>query len=202
MAYDKKSFYAMNKNNNSDQITYPFIDGEIVTIKRVRSGNGCVTFMKVRKSAEGVVTTSPLTDTDMNDKIFAQIRTSLMEISKREDYEDTRYTQRIVSIEGFNEETISCESAEDEFITAEDIIEQKLIEESDITVRSINNAIRILNLILSDKQKKWYLMSVQNNLSDREIARREKVSHTTVSRNLKVIKKKIQKFFENFSEKA
>lgn len=203
MAYDRKSFYAMNKKNcNSDQITYPFMDGEIVTIKRIQSENGSVTFVEVRKSADGVVTTSPLPDTIMNDKTFTQIRASLMEISKREDYEDTRYSHRIYSMEGLNEGSISCESVEEEYITKEDIIEQKLLEESDITVRSINNAIKILDLLLSDKQKKWYLMSVQDNLSDREIARREKVAHTTVSRSLKVIKKKFEKFFENFSQKG
>jgi len=89
MAYDRKSFYALNKKEtDADQITYPFIDGEIVTIKRIRTENGSVSFIQVRQNAEGVVTTS-VPDADMNDELFTQIRKTLVEMARKEDNADS-----------------------------------------------------------------------------------------------------------------
>ena len=45
-------------------------------------------------------------------------------------------------------------------------------------------------------------MAHSDGLSDREIARREGVAHTTVSRGMAVIGKKIKKYLRNFSAKA
>lgn len=199
MAYDRKSFYALNKKEtDADQITYPFIDGEIVTIKRIRTEDGSVSFIQVRQNAEGVVTTS-VPDADMNDELFIQIRKSLVEMARKEDNADSKYTRKFISFENLSEEAGSRESVEDEYLEALDNQERLRIEETDITARTLKNATKILDLLLSDKQKRWFLMSTRDDLSDREIARREGVNQSTVSRGLRVIEKKINKFLKNFS---
>lgn len=199
MAYDRKSFYALNKKEtDADQITYPFIDGEIVTIKRIRTEDGSVSFIQVRQNAEGVVTTS-VPDADMNDELFTQIRKSLVEMARKEDNADSKYTRKFISFENLSEEAGSRESVEDEYLEALDNQERLRIEETDITARTLKNATKILDLLLSDKQKRWFLMSTRDDLSDREIARREGVNQSTVSRGLRVIEKKINNFLKNFS---
>lgn len=199
MAYDRKSFYALNKKEtDADQITYPFIDGEIVTIKRIRTEDGSVSFIQVRQNAEGVVTTS-VPDADMNDELFTQIRKSLVEMARKEDNADSKYTRKFISFENLSEEAGSRESVENEYLEALDNQERLRIEETDITARTLKNATKILDLLLSDKQKRWFLMSTRDDLSDREIARREGVNQSTVSRGLRVIEKKINNFLKNFS---
>ena len=103
---------------------------------------------------------------------------------------DWRITHRDVDLDKLENTDILClPSVEEEYI-------EKFEGEEDY--RTIENAMNLLDELLNEKQKKWFLMSYRDGLSDREISRREGVAQTTVSRGLTVIEKKIK----NFSEKA
>lgn len=56
--------------------------------------------------------------------------------------------------------------------------------------RTLENAKRILETVLNEKQRRWYLLFVCENLPARAIAQMEGCAHTAVSRSLKVIEKK------------
>ena len=196
MAYDRKSFYALNKKEtDADQITYPFIDGEIVTIKRIRTEDGSVSFIQVRKNAKGVVTTS-VTDADMNDELFTQIRKSLVEMARKEDIADSKYTKKFISFENLSEEAGSRESVEDEYLEELDNQERLRIEETDITARTSKNAMKILDICLTDIQKQRFIRNKCYKESTRDIAEKEGKRQNAIHESIALSEKKIKKFLE------
>ena len=105
-------------------------------------------------------------------------------------------TRKNVSLEALeNTGMASAPSAEQEYIAILKHVEDT-DEEHDPRARNYQNALQILNTVLNEKQRRWYLMSVCGNMSARMIAQKEGCAHTTVARGLKVIDKKIKKFLQ------
>ncbi len=196
MAYDRKSFYAMNKKEtDADKITYPFIDGEIVTIKRIRTEDGNVSFIEIRKTEDGVVTTSTLTDDDMNDELFTQIRKSLVACSRKEDIADSKYTRKFLSLENLCDDASSCVSAEDEYLEELENQERLRIEETDITARTSDNATKILDICLTEIQKQRFIRNKCYKESTRDIAENEGKCQNAIHESIASSEKKIKNFW-------
>ena len=74
-----------------------------------------------------------------------------------------------------NTDLLSTQSVEDDYI--------ERLDAGVESYRTIENAMSVLDAVLNEKQKQWYLMAHREGLSDREIARREGVAHNCLTRN-------------------
>lgn len=109
---------------------------------------------------------------------------------------ESRETRKNVSLDALeNTVMASAPSAEQEYLAFLECLEESE-KGCDPRTRDYQNALRILNTVLNEKQRRWYLMSVCGNMSARMIAQKEGCAHTTVARGLKVIDKKIKKFLQ------
>ena len=179
--YNSKSDYAINKK--SEDIVYLFANGEEV---RYRKENGRI--YKVVNSVD----VSEVPDWEMSAEDFDRIKAISNEDYHETEKHDKRITRNNVSIDKLIETAcISDRSAEDEYFDYLDELE------AEQDMRTMDNAMSILDECLNEKQKRWFLLSNFNGFSAREIARKEDISHTTVSRGLAVIDKKIKKYFAN-----
>ena len=110
---------------------------------------------------------------------------------------ESRETRENISLEAIESAgVLSVKSTEDEYLETVEFLDVATSKSNDPYARTLENAQRILETVLNEKQRRWYLLFVCENLSARAIAQMEGCAHTTVSRSLKVIEKKIRKFLE------
>ena len=188
---DKQIALMKKLQKDPDTIAYAHCD-EIILIKREAAEDGSAVLVEITINIDTEKATSKrsILDSEMQLSDFDATKKLLTDRTTEEFNADWRITHRDVDLDKLeNTDTLCLPSVEDEYI-------EKFEGEEDY--RTIENAMNLLDELLNEKQKKWFLMSYRDGLSDREISRREGVAQTTVSRGLTVIEKKIK----NFSEKA
>ena len=177
-----------------DTIAYAHNE-EIVLIKRV-VGDDSVHLTEVTLNPQNgsKISERIIHESEMKLSDFDTMKEFLTEETRQEFNADWSVTKLNIDIDKFeNTDLLSAQSVEDDYIERQDAADD---------FRTLENAMSILDAALNEKQKRWFLMAHSDGLSDREIARREGVAHTTVSRGMAVIGKKIKKYLRNFSEKA
>ena len=178
-----------------DTIAYAHNE-EIVLIKRVVDDDGVhLTEVTLNPETGSKISERIISDSEMKLSDFDTMKEFLTEETRNDFNADWNVTKLNVDIDKLeNTDLLSTQSVEDDYIERHD---------ADVEdYRTLENAMSVLDAALNEKQKRWFLMSHREGLSDREIARREGVAHTTVSRGMAVIGKKIKKYLRNFSEKA
>ena len=178
-----------------DTIAYAHNE-EIVLIKRVVGDNGVrLTEVTLNPENGSKISERIISDSEMKLSDFDTMKEFLTEKTRNDFNTDWSATKLNVDIDKLeNTDLLSVQSVEDDYIERHDA----RVED----YRTLENAMSVLDSALNEKQKRWFLMAHREGLSDREIARREGVAHTTVSRGMTVIGKKIKKYLRNFSEKA
>ena len=170
-----------------DTIAYAHNE-EIVLIKRVVDDDS-VHLTEVTLDPETGSKTSErnITDYEMKLSDFDTMKEFLTEETRQEFNSDWSATKLNVDIDKLEKtDLLSVQSVEDDYIERQDTAVEDY--------RTIETAMSVLDAALNEKQKRWFLMAHSDGLSDREIARREGVAHTTVSRGMTVIGKKIKKY--------
>ena len=180
---------------NPDTIAYAHNE-EIVLIKRVVGDNGVrLTEVTLNTENGSKISERIVSDSEMKLTDFDTMKEFLTEETRNDFNADWNVTKLNVDIDKLeNTDLLSVQSVEDDYVERQDTAVEDY--------RTLENAMSILDAALNEKQKRWFLMAHREGLSDREIARREGVAHTTVSRGMTVIGKKIKKYLRNFSEKA
>ena len=178
-----------------DTIAYAHNE-EIVLIKRVVDDDGVrLTEVTLDTETGSKISERIISDSEMKLSDFDTMKEFLTEKTRNDFNADWSATKLNVDIDKLeNTDILSVQSVEDDYIERQDTAVEDY--------RTLENAMSILDAALNEKQKRWFLMAHREGLSDREIARREGVAHTTVSRGMAVIGKKIKKYLRNFSEKA
>ena len=178
-----------------DTIAYAHNE-EIVLIKRVVDDDSVhLTEVTLNPENGNKISERNIPDYEMKLADFDSMKQLLTEETRQEFNADWSVTKLNVDIDKLeNTDLLSTQSVEDDYIERHDAGVEDY--------RTLENAMSILDAALNEKQKRWFLMAHSDGLSDREIARREGVAHTTVSRGMTVIGKKIKKYLRNFSEKA
>ena len=177
-----------------DTIAYAHNE-EIVLIKRVVDDDGVhLTEVTLNPENGSKISERIIHESEMKLSDFDTMKEFLTEETRQEFNADWSVTKLNIDIDKFeNTDLLSTQSVEDDYIERQDAADD---------FRTLENAMSILDAALNEKQKRWFLMAHREGLSDREIARREGVAHTTVSRGMAVTKKKIKKYLRNFSAKA
>ena len=180
-----------------DTIAYAHNE-EIVLIKRVVDDDGTRLLEVTLNSETGSkISERIVSDSEMKLSDFDTMKEFLTEKTRNDFNADWSVTKLNVDIDKLeNTDILSVQSVEDDYIERLDA--GAAVED----YRTLETAMSILDAALNEKQKRWFLMAHRECLSDREIARREGVAHTTVSRGMAVIGKKIKKYLRNFSAKA
>ena len=178
-----------------DTIAYAHNE-EIVFIKRVAGNDGVrLTEVTLNPETGSKISERNIPDYEMKLADFDTMKQMLTEETRQEFNADWSATKLNVDIDKLeNTDLLSVQSVEDDYI--------ERLDAGVEAYRTLENAMSVLDSALNEKQKRWFLMAHSDGLSDREIARREGVAHTTVSRGMAVIGKKIKKYLRNFSEKA
>ena len=178
-----------------DTIAYAHNE-EIVLIKRVVDDDSVhLTEVTLNPENGNKISERNIPDYEMKLADFDSMKQLLTEETRQEFNADWSVTKLNVDIDKLeNTDLLSTQSVEDDYIERHD---------ADVEdYRTLKNAMSVLDAALNEKQKRWFLMAHSDGLSDREIARREGVAHTTVSRGMTVIGKKIKKYLRNFSAEA
>lgn len=180
-----------------DTIAYAHNE-EIVLIKRVVGDNGVrLTEVTLNTENGSKISERIISDSEMKLSDFDTMKEFLTEKTRNDFNTDWSATKLNVDIDKLeNTDLLSVQSVEDDYIERHDA--GAAVED----YRTLENAMSVLDSALNEKQKRWFLMAHREGLSDREIARREGVAHTTVSRGMAVIGKKIKKYLRNFSAEA
>ena len=177
-----------------DTIAYAHNE-EIVLIKRVVNDDGVrLTEVTLNPQNGSKISERIIHESEMKLSDFDTMKEFLTEETRQEFNADWSVTKLNIDIDKFeNTDLLSTQSVEDDYIERQDAADD---------FRTLENAMSILDAALNEKQKRWFLMAHHEGLSDREIARRDGVAHTTVSRGMAVIGKKIKKYLRNFSAEA
>lgn len=180
-----------------DTIAYAHNE-EIVLIKRVVDDDG-------KRLLE--VTLNPETGSKISERIISDSEMKLSDFDTMKEFLTGETRQEFNADWSVTKLNVDFDVLEKTDLFSVQSVEDDYIERLDAGVgveyyRTLENAMSILDAALNEKQKRWFLMAHSDGLSDREIARREGVAHTTVSRGMAVIGKKIKKYLRNFSEKA
>ena len=171
-----------------DTIAYAHNE-EIVLIKRVVDDDG-------KRLLE--VTLNPETGSKISERIISDSEMKLSDFDTMKEFLTGETRQEFNADWSVTKLNVDFDVLEKTDLFSVQSVEDDYIERLDAGVgveyyRTLENAMSILDAALNEKQKRWFLMAHSDGLSDREIARREGVAHTTVSRGMAVIGKKIKK---------
>ena len=178
-----------------DTIAYAYNE-EIVLIKRVVDDDSVrLTEVTLNPETGSKISERIISDSEMKLSDFDTMKEVLTEATRQEFNADWSATKLNVDFDILEKtDLFSVQSVEDDYI--------ERLDAGLEDYRTLENAMSVLDSALNEKQKRWFLMAHREGLSDREIARREGVAHTTVSRGMAVIGKKIKKYLRNFSAEA
>lgn len=188
---------ALMKKLQKDHDTIAYAHNEeIVLIKRVVDDDVVhLTEVTLNPENGSKISERIVSDSEMKLTDFDTMKEFLSEETRNDFNADWNVTKLNVDIDKLeNTDLLSVQSVEDDYVEHQDTAVEDY--------RTLENAMSILDAALNEKQKWWFLMAHHEGLSDREIARREGVAHTTVSRGMAVIGKKIKKYLRNFSAEA
>lgn len=182
MKYDNKSDYAINKN--TDDIVYRYADG---TEKRYLKENGKVyQIVKDGKSTKTV----ELPSWEMTVEQFDWMKSVSDEDYHERELHTKRTTRENVTIGKLTETNcVADRSTEEEYFDNLDD------PDAPPDIRTMENAMEIINVCLTEKQKRRYVQHHFCGISTVEIAVIEGVKQQSVSENLVAAQKKIKKYF-------
>lgn len=181
-------------NKRKDVIVYPH-GGETVIYSRQPAGGGRPAVIRETRidteTRESV--RRDLDPSEMDEEEFLRVKELLDEDTREWFRREKNRTYLDVCFDSLEETDLAClPSPEDEAEEAAEREERRRREETGPLRRTAENAYRILDSCLSEKEKRRFLAFYRDGMSARAIAEREKVCHTTVSRSLAVIRKKVQ----------
>ena len=188
---------ALMKKLQKDHDTIAYAHNEeIVLIKRVVDDDVVhLTEVTLNPETGSKISERIISDSEMKLSDFDTMKEFLTEATRQEFNADWSATKLNVDFDILEKtDLLSVQSVEDDYIDRLDAGVEDY--------RTIETAMSVLDAALNEKQKRWFLMAHHEGISDREIARREGVAHTTISRGMAVIGKKIKKYLRNFSAEA
>ena len=159
-----------------DTIAYAHNE-EIVLIKRVVDNDGTrLLEVTLNPETSSKISERIISDSEMKPTDFDTMKEFLTEKTRNDFNTDWSATKLNVDIDKLeNTDLLSTQSVEDDYI--------ERLDAGVESYRTIENAMSVLDAVLNEKQKQWYLMAHREGLSDREIARREGVAHNCLARN-------------------
>ena len=159
-----------------DTIAYAHNE-EIVLIKRVVDDDGKrLLEVTLNPETSSKISERIISDSEMKLSDFDTMKEFLTEKTRNDFNTDWSATKLNVDIDKLeNTDLLSTQSVEDDYI--------ERLDAGVESYRTIENAMSVLDAVLNEKQKQWYLMAHREGLSDREIARREGVAHNCLTRN-------------------
>ena len=195
MGFKKVTDYSINKR--TEDIVYSYANGEIDRYVKEKNADGEPTgrIILIHISESGNETRRVLSKSEMTLEQFDRIKSFSDEEYRDEERADVCEWRNTVSQSGFEEcgNGIFADSGEDEFITGYG-------SEPVTDVRTIENAMKIIDACLTEKQKKRYIAYFAGKKSQERIAREEGVIQRTVGDSIELAKKKISLFLKNHPE--
>jgi len=190
-------------NKNKHEIVYPH-NGELIIYRKERDDNGIITFVEIRVNTETKVTVKRKMRTDeMTEAQFDMIKPILDEETRTSFNQDWLETYQNVCFDVLEETDLACvPSPETEMIEAFDTSIKEAEEAAKPFHRTIECAEEIMSSCLTPTQKKRFLLVNVDGLSSRQIAEKDKVSHTAVNLSIKTAKTKIKKKLEKLSREG
>ena len=178
---------ALMKKLQKDHDTIAYAHNEeIVLIKRVVGDDGIyLTEVTLDTETGSKISERIISDSEMKISDFETMKEFLTEETRNDFNADWSVTKLNVDFDILEKtDLLSVQWVEDDYIDRLDAGVEDY--------RTIETVMSVLDAALNEKQKRWFLMAHHEGLSDREIARREGVAHTTISRGMAVIGKKIK----------
>ena len=186
-----KQLYLMNRYQKDDNtIAYAFSE-EIILIKREYAADGTAELFEIVISVESSKAKSKrrISDSEMKVDEFDAMKKLLTKSTKALHKTDVKISRRDCDLEKLeNTEMVCLPSVEDEYIAIH-------FKEEGIEV-SIENAMRILDLCLTDVQKDRYIRHKMNQEPTTQIAASQRVSQASVYESIVSSEKKIKKFLK------
>ena len=189
---DKQIALMKKLQKDPDTIAYAHCD-EIILIKREAAEDGSALLVEITINIDTEKTTSKrsIQDTEMSLSEFEAMKELLTNHTVEEFNADWRVTHKDVGLEKLENTDILClPSVEEEYI-------ERFESEEDGDFYTIENAMEILNLCLTDVQKERYIRHKMNQEPTTQIAASQRVSQASVYESIVSSEKKIKKFLEN-----
>lgn len=191
MSYRTNSDYSYNKK--TDDIVYFYINGEMDRYIKELDNDGKLTgrILHVHKDSTGAMHTRVLDKSEMTVEQFDMVKAFSDANYHETDNDDVCEMKNTVSLSGLEEcDAIECSSsAEDEFFA-----EMENDEAEDY--RTIENADKIMEACLTEKQRKRYYAYYFEGMTMDEIAAIEGTKRHPIWKSIRDSEKKIKIFLE------
>ncbi|MBR3997407.1 MAG: hypothetical protein IKI93_03585 [Clostridia bacterium] len=188
---DKQIALMKKLQKDPDTIAYAHCD-EIILIKREAAEDGSALLVEITINIDTEKTTSKrsIQDTEMSLSEFEAMKELLTNHTVEEFNADWRVTHKDVGLEKLENTDILClPSVEEEYI-------ERFESEEDGDFYTIENAMEILNLCLTDVQKERYIRHKMNQEPTTQIAASQGVSQASVYESIVSSENKIKKFLK------
>ena len=184
---------ALMKKLQKDPNTIAYVHSdEIILIKREYAEDGSAGLVEITINIDTENTTSKrsIQDTEMSFSEFETMKELLTNHTVEEFNADWRITHKDVGLEKLENTDILClPSVEEEYI-------ERFESEEDGDFYTIENAMEILNLCLTDVQKERYIRHKMNQEPTTQIAASQGVSQASVYESIVSSENKIKKFLK------
>lgn len=184
---------ALMKKLQKDPNTIAYVHSdEIILIKREYAEDGSALLVEITINIDTEKTTSKrsIQDTEMSLSEFEAMKELLTNHTVEEFNADWRVTHKDVGLEKLENTDILClPSVEEEYI-------ERFESEEDGDFYTIENAMEILNLCLTDVQKERYIRHKMNQEPTTQIAASQGVSQASVYESIVSSENKIKKFLK------
>lgn len=183
-----KQIYLMNKyQKDANTIAYVYSE-EIVLIKREYASDGRAELFEIIQTAddEKVISRRKLEADEMKVSDFDFIKEQLTDVTAEENKAEWRITHKNVSLDcSVNEMALFLPSVEDEYISGNFSDEEKITYE---------NALKVLDMCLTETQKRRFIRNKYHGETTRKIAESEGTSQAAVFKSISLSEEKIKKF--------
>ncbi len=189
MRFNSRSDYSINRKTND--IVYVYVTGESDRFIKEKDKTGKPTgriLLKYR-NASGIETTRVLPNSEMTVKQFDEIKAfsdaNYRDMERGNDYE----RKNTVSLTSLDESQMSelQESAEEAFFRHNEDDDN----EKEKGVRTLENAMEILDVCLTKKQKKRFYSYYYEGKTQEEIAQEEGINQKTICESIQLADKKL-----------
>ena len=184
---------ALMKKLQKDPNTIAYVHSdEIILIKREYAEDGSALLVEITINIDTEKTTSKrsIQDTEMSLSEFEAMKELLTNHTVEEFNADWRITHKDVGLEKLENTDILClPSVEEEYI-------ERFESDEDGDFYTIENAMEILNLCLTDVQKERYIRHKMNQEPTTQIAASQGVSQASVYESIVSSENKIKKFLK------
>ena len=188
---DKQIALMKKLQKDPDTIAYAHCD-EIILIKREYAEDGSAGLVEITINIDTEKTTSKrsIQDTEMSLSEFEAMKELLTNHTVEEFNADWRVTHKDVGLEKLENTDILClPSVEEEYI-------ERFESDEDGDFYTIENAMEILDICLTDVQKERYIRHKMNQEPTTQIAASQGVSQASVYESIVSSENKIKKFLK------